>query len=213
MQQITLDHVKSALALTGFDAAAAQLRMAPHIRGSFPLPTIPPKQAAVLALLYPHDPAQPEENLQLVLTRRTDTLRGHSGQVSFPGGRRDDEDDSFAATALRETCEELGLCDEPIILLGHLSELYIIPTGFNVHPYVGYLPHIPIFTPNPHEVAVVFSVPLTDLLDETRKCEEDREFGNGIRARVPYYDLHGHVVWGATANMLSELEHRLRTVL
>lgn len=212
-QPITLEHVKSALALTDFDAAAAQLRMAPHIRGRFPLPSAPPKQAAVLALLYPVDPTNPEENLQLVLTRRTDTLRGHSGQVSFPGGRRDDDDASFAATALRETCEELGLCSERITLLGELSQLYIPPTGFNVHPFVGHLPQIPVFTPNPDEVAAVFSVPLTDLLDEARKCEEDREFGNGIRARVPYYDLHGHVVWGATANMLSELEHRLRTVL
>lgn len=213
MQHITLEHVKSALALASFDAAAAHLRMAPHVHGSFSLATAQPKEAAVLALLYPNDPANPDENLQIVLTRRTDTLRGHSGQVSFPGGRRDEDDESFAGTALRETCEELGLCDEPITLLGQLSELYLPPTGFNIHPYVGYLPHIPVFTPNPDEVALVFSVPLTDLLDDTRKCEEEREFGSGIRARVPYYDLHGHVVWGATANMLSELEHRLRAVL
>jgi len=78
---------------------------------------------------------------------------------------------------------------------------------------VGYLPYAPVFAPNPAEVAAAFSVPLTDLLDDARKCEEERVVTGGARLRVPYYALAGHVVWGATATMLSELEGRLRAVL
>lgn len=226
---LTLAIVQRALTLPGFDPAPAQLRMAPDPRAGLARPQTPispnartgltrpqppdaappPKQAGVLALIFPHTPAE----LHIVLTRRNPALRGHSGQISFPGGRRDPDDASFASTALRETCEELGLCDsQAIALLGQLAPVYIPPTHYTVYPQVGYLATQPRFAPNPAEVAEVFTVPLAALLDDALKAEETRELG-GVAMRVPYYRLGGHVVWGATATMLSELEGRLRAAL
>ncbi|MBC8172038.1 MAG: CoA pyrophosphatase [Anaerolineae bacterium] len=211
MPTITLNHVRAALALTMpvFDAPQAQLKMAPVPRGlsSNKPDSTPPRDAGVLALLFPNT----DDLLHIVLTRRADALRGHSGQVSFPGGKRDPEDISFAATALRETCEELGIC-EAIEIIGELSQLYIPPSNFNVYPSVGYLPMLPRLLPAADEVAEVFTVPLDLLLDASIHREEIREFGT-TKVHVPYYDLCGHKVWGATGIMLSELEHRLRVVL
>src|SRR5687767_14344202 len=107
MTTITLDHIRAALALPDFDFQQAQMKMMPPMR-RMPSPDTPPRQAGVLVLLYPHND---ESDLRIVLTRRTETLRGHGGQVSFPGGQREEGDTTFADTALRETCEELGFCD------------------------------------------------------------------------------------------------------
>ncbi|HLV36381.1 MAG TPA: CoA pyrophosphatase, partial [Spirillospora sp.] len=150
--------------------------------------------------------------LHFVLTRRTDNLRGHSGQISFPGGRRDPTDASFVETALRETCEELRVCDPAADVLGRLTPIYIPPSDFEVFPIVAALDYKPVFQPNPDEVAEVLNVPLAALLDDNRKRVEQWPF-NGVLIRVPFYAFNGHKVWGATAIMLSELEGRLRTVL
>ena len=206
---ITQDNVRDALDLADFDAATAQKPMIPGTRLNV---TRKPdsRQAGVLILLYP----QPDA-LHFVLTRRTETLRGHSGQISFPGGKRDPEDNSFVDTALRETCEELGLCGRElreITILGQLSTLYIPPSDFEVFPVVAALPYQPVFQPNPAEVAQVFSVSLTALLDARLKQSEYRDF-KGQRVLIPYYAFHDQIVWGATAIMLSELEGRLRATL
>ncbi|MDX1990819.1 MAG: CoA pyrophosphatase [bacterium] len=208
LKKISLDDVRAALTLSEFDVLAAQGRMAPHPRGKLPQNEgQPAREAGVLALIYP----EADGELHIVLTLRTDKQRDHSGQVSFPGGKRDPEDVDFAATALRETCEEIGVCSG-ITILGELSSFYIPPSHFFVHPVVGYTDTRPAFTPNPDEVAEVFGCALRDLLDEQFRFEEYREF-NGYRVRVPYYDICGHKVWGATAAMLSELEARLQAAL
>ncbi len=204
---LSRDDIQAALLLTDFDPDAAHRLMAPGSRDLMQKPGAKTRQAGVLVLLYPD-----ADDWQLILTRRADTLRGHSGQVSFPGGRRDPEDRSFMATALRETCEELGVCDDHIQILGQLTPIYIPPSDFRVYPTVGVMTYSPQIYPNPAEVAEVFSVSLQTLLDEQVKLDEYRDF-RGMPVKIPYYWLEGHKVWGATAIMLSELEQRLRVIL
>lgn len=203
---IELAHVSAALNLSQFDSASAHQRMSPSPRIN--QRTDPAREAAVLVLLHP----QADGRLCLILTRRRDDLRTHSGQVSFAGGRRDEHDASFAQTALRETCEELGICDD-IELLGTLSPLYIPPSHFNVYPQVGYIAYPPLLRPNPQEVAEVLSLCLDDLLNPALKATERRTLMQGLEMDVPFYWVQGHKVWGATAIMLGELEARLRMVL
>jgi len=210
MHEITLDTLRAALCLPDFDYAPAHLAMSPSHR-RLPDPTLPPREAGVLALVYPRA-WYGGESLHIVLTRRNEALRGHSGQISFPGGKRDPDDPSFVATALRETCEELGICGAAVTVLGELNRVYIPPSNFLVTPIVGYMPQEPHFRPNPDEVAEVFSVPLAQLLDTQLKRSEERDV-QGVRLQIPLYALGGHQVWGATGVMLSELEYRLRRVM
>lgn len=202
---IQLGDVRRALALPAEISERARFAMSPVPRG-FP-PDAPPREAGVLALITP----RVDGRLHLLLTRRQESLRGHSGQISFPGGKRDPHDPDFTATALRETCEELGICD-PIEVLGMLAAVYIPPSNFNVYPSVGYLGALPALRPNEAEVAEVLTFALDDLLNPAVKQEETRLI-SGYTVRVPYYHVSGHKVWGATAIMLSDLEIRLRQAL
>jgi len=204
---ITIDHIQDALALTNFNSGRAQQRMSPVPRGWQKRDT-PPKQSAVLILLYP----EADDRLNIVLTLRTAGLRGHSGQVSFPGGRQDEDDDSFTATALRETCEEVGVCGDDISVIGELAKFYIPPSHYDVYPTVAYYDGLPEFKPNPAEVAEVFGFAVEDMLNSRFRHIETRHI-QGYSVKVPYYDVQGHKVWGATAIMLSEFEERIRQVL
>lgn len=209
MTRVTLEHIRAALAIPAEEMRAALLAMAPEGRPMTPPPGVEARQAGVLVLLFPAE----HGHLHLMLTRRTAHLRGHSGQISFPGGRRDPSDATFTETALRETCEELGLCAaDQIEILGALTKFYIPPSNFEVQPVVAWLPGLPELRPNADEVAEVFSMPLADLLRPEIKHVEDWTF-DGQTRRIAFYMVQGHKVWGATAAMLSELEHRLRRVL
>lgn len=204
---ITCAHVKRALALKDFDSAAARNRMAPVPRG-WQQRADPPKRAAVLILIY----RSSEAGVKTVLTLRNKSLRGHSGQVSFPGGQRDAADATLADTALREAREEIGLCAGGLRVLGELPSFYIPASHYDVAPVVAFQALPPIFALNPAEVAAVFSFALDDLLRDSFKGVE-RRIIRGHEVRVPYYLVAGHKVWGATAMLLSGLEWRLRKVL
>ena len=204
---ICFDHLCAALALDDFDSAAARQQMAPVPRGWQKRET-PPTSAAVMIVIF----ADLQERLKLVLTLRNAALRGHSGQVSFPGGRQDPGDTSLAETARRETLEEIGIGGDALQVLGELPPFYIPASHFEVLPIVARLDGLPDFAPNPAEVADVFSFGLDELLQPAFKRVEQRQI-RGVEARVPYYAVQGHKVWGATAIMLGELECRLRRVL
>ena len=193
--------------LAEFDAAAARQRMAPVPRG-WQKRNSPPKRAAVMILLFRHH----DNRLHVVLTLRNVGLRGHSGQVSFPGGQQDQNDASLTATALRETREEIGVGAEGLEILGSLPRFYIPASHYEVYPSIARFDGAPAFRPNPAEVQEIFSFALEDLLRPRFKCAERRCY-RGHDVHVPFYNVEGHKVWGATAMLLSELEGRLREIL
>lgn len=161
--------------------------------------------AAVLVGLVPR-----EEGLQVVLTRRTDRLRNHGGQVSFPGGRTEPGDADVRAAAIREAGEEIGLDEAQIRPLGYLDPLATI-TGFRVTPLVALIAADYQARPDPGEVAEVFEVPLALLLDPDRLERRELEFRGRIR-HVFEYRYPAQRIWGATASMLYNLRQRLEGV-
>lgn len=200
MARITLEDVVKAMAARR-PGRAGQLRMIPEPRRGDvppPPPEHPSREAGALILLYPVD-----GDLYFVLTRRTETVAMHKGQVSLPGGGREGIE-TLKDTSLRETSEELGIPAQEIRILGEpLTPLFIPASGFWVTPFVGYWPNPPEFVPEPGEVVELICAPVSTLLDEHLIHNETWEI-RGESVMVPFYDIHGHKVWGATAMILSE---------
>lgn len=162
--------------------------------------------ASVLIPLVVHP-----ERMTLLLTQRTSHLHDHAGQVSFPGGRVDPEDLDAVATALRETEEEIGLSRRHVEVIGALPD-YVTGTGFRVTPIVA-LVHPPFeLTADSFEVAEIFEVPLAFLMNGAHHERRSAEFPNRPGRRsfyaMPYED---YFIWGATAGMLRNLYHFIRT--
>jgi len=187
----------------------AQLTMAvrPRPGDVVQLPDPCPREAAVLLLLYVR-----RAQWVLPLTQRTDHLEMHSGQISLPGGAREPLDQDFAATALRETCEELGILGDGVEMLGALTPLYVPPSRFCVYPHVGCLPEPPALRPDPSEVASVLEVSLLQLLDPGTRREEVHWRGDE-RFEVPVYQIGSDQIWGATAMILGEFVSVLGSAL
>lgn len=162
--------------------------------------TLKPSAVLIPVLTYGETP-------RLLLTRRSESLRSHQGQISFPGGRRDEGDASFASAALREADEEVGLPPSAVDVIGYLDD-YPTLTGYRITPVIGLISEP--FTPIPHagEVAEVLEVPLKEVLysDRFRRALMSRD---GVK--FPTYELyHGqHRIWGATAAILWELRLRV----
>jgi 8-oxo-dGTP pyrophosphatase MutT (NUDIX family) len=202
---ITLAAVEVALEVEDFDASAAQQQMAPKPRQLVRLPEQPggPRLGGVLLLLYPH-----EEQLFFVLTRRTENVETHQGQISLPGGAQE-AGETLAETAIREAEEEIGVGRDDYRLIGRLAPLYIPPSDFEIHPFVAYCSSEPDFMAAPAEVAELLHLPVACLLAPSVHHHEQWTI-RGYEVMVPYYRLNGHTVWGATAMVLSEFEQRLR---
>ena len=145
--------------------------------------------------------------------QRPDSPYAHSKQISFPGGGLEEEDENLEACAKRETEEEFGIPRENIQVLGKLSELYIPVSRYLVQPFVGYLEEAPSYTPDPNEVDEILEIPLEDLLNPAlRKFTTIRTSSNLVLKDIPYYDVVGKTVWGATAMMLSEFVYLLENL-
>jgi len=156
------------------------------------------RQAAVLALLYPHGDAW-----YLPLTERPATLALHAGQISLPGGMLE-AGESGPQAALRELREELGIREADVDLLGALSPLYLYVSNFQISPYVAVTSHRPTMTPSVEEVAGVIELPLATLLDPAAHGRHSRRL-HGIEFSAPHINAGGRFIWGATSMILGEL--------
>lgn len=161
----------------------------------------------VLILLFPS-----EGQIKFPLTLRHDYPGIHSGQVSLPGGRKEEHDDDLIMTALRETEEEIGVATGDIKVIGTLSELYIPPSQYKILPTIGYVEKMPNFKIDPREVKELFLADIQHLTDvKFRKRKKLLVRGN-YRLDTPYFDIENKVVWGATAMILSEFSKIIEEV-
>tara|TARA_B110000902_G_scaffold8890_1_gene10914 strand:+ start:443 stop:1045 length:603 start_codon:yes stop_codon:yes gene_type:complete len=164
------------------------------------------KRAAVMALFYPNRDG--ETHLALILRK---TYKGvHSAQVGFPGGKQEPSDISAEHTALRETQEEIGVLQEDIIVLKKLTQIYIPPSNFFVEPFMGVCKTTPQFILQETEVEALIEVKISDFLDDNIYCTRRLSTSYATDIEVPAYILNTHVVWGATAMMLSEVRELLK---
>ena len=147
------------------------------------------------------------EDDRLVLTRRTEHLSRHPGEISFPGGLAHDEDADLAATALRETQEELGLPSDEVEVLGALAPVHTFVSAILIVPFVGVVAGTPAFEPNEAEIAEVLAYPLDELsaAETTVEWPQDGHVYRGFA--FPMRD--GNTIWGATAAILHQLIERL----
>ncbi len=189
--------VKLAETLPGIEA---QMRFAPVAPRSGWRPGHYPddaRQAAALLLVYPG-----ERGPSIPLTVRASGLTRHAGQISLPGGASD-PGETLAETALREAQEEIGVDPATVQVLGELTPVWVLVSGFTLHPVVGVTHERPSFVPSTGEVAEILDVSLEDLRDAS-KIRRGTRTREGIAVEYPYFDLRGHQVWGATAMVLGE---------
>lgn len=188
-RQPTLDDVRAALA-----AAGPAVRTERETMAGIDTP------AAVLVPLY-----EDAGELHVILTRRTWNMRSHSGEVSFPGGRRDEGDADLWATALRETREEIALDTTNVELIGELDHLATVTSHSFIIPYVAALPGRPHTAANPSEVSAVLHVRVAELLDPAIYREERWQLPWAEDGPIFFFELVGDTVWGATGAMLRQL--------
>ena len=182
----------------------AALRHAPEAK---PSPWEPPEGALRSAVLVPL--FEEEGQAWVVLTRRSQHLRAHKGEVAFPGGRQDDGE-SLMDAALREAEEEIALDTKVVEIVGELDHLATVSSNSSIVPYVGILPHRPVqLVPNPEEVEAVLMVPLDELVQDDVFRTELWEWPDATdlagERPIHFFELYGDTIWGATGRMLVNL--------
>ena len=161
--------------------------------------------AAVMLLLYPKG-----DDYCVLLNKRTQLVEHHKGEISFPGGRMDDEDASLLDTALRETHEEMGIDPDDVRVLGRVDDM---PTNSNylMSTFVGTIPYPYDFAPSEFEVAEILEAPISELTDPRSFTFEVRTF-QGQPLECPEFNYRGHRVWGATGRVLNNFLRKLDKV-
>ncbi|MEZ4796251.1 MAG: CoA pyrophosphatase [Flavobacteriaceae bacterium] len=194
-------------------AEASQFKMSPPFRreliSRYKKAMKDAKRAGVLAMFYPN--STNETHLVLILRK---TYKGvHSAQIGFPGGKFEDDDKTLKQTAIRETWEEIGVPEHEIKIVKQMTEVYIPPSNFYVQPFIGITEVTPKFMKQDEEVEDIVEVSLAHFLDENNVGNKLVATSYTEKIEVPAYVLNGHVVWGATAMMLSEIKDIIRAVL
>lgn len=164
------------------------------------------KESAVCILLY-----QQKDTIYFPLIERVVYKGVHSGQIALPGGKKDEGDVDLVQTALRELEEEIGISQKHLQVVGKLTQVYIPPSNFLVNPIIAISHQVPEFILNPTEVQSVIPFSLSELLDDTLIKETHIELEKGLKIKTPYFDVRGKVLWGATAMILNELKHILKS--
>jgi 8-oxo-dGTP pyrophosphatase MutT (NUDIX family) len=167
------------------------------------------KKAAVMALFYPNQ----NSNTNLLLILRKSYKGVHSNQIGFPGGKEEKGDKDLLQTALRETYEEVGVAPQAVKVIRPLTELYIPPSNFMVHPYVGLYPEVSPFKIQESEVEALVEVSLDEFMDDKTIIYQKLTTSYAQNIDVPAFKLNGYTVWGATAMMLSEVKELFKQVL
>ena len=206
LMQLSPEWIQRALTLRNFDYTEAnKVFVAMNRRARTRPAAMPgePRVASVLILLY-----TVASEWHLVLTKRRGNLNAHAGQISFPGGRKEPHE-SLAEAALREAEEEVAIVPKKVDLMGRMESIYIPPSDFQVHPFVGLYRDRPIFDAATDEVEEVIETPLALLNDPTVIETETWEL-RGHHVPITFFKVGEHKVWGATAIMINEFLHRLR---
>lgn len=167
------------------------------------------KNAGVMALFYPNV----EQQTQLVLILRKSYKGVHSAQIGFPGGKFETGDENLLHTALRETKEEIGVEIPRHNVVKSLSPLYIPPSNFIVHPFLGLIEDTPRFNKQEDEVEDILEIGIQDFLNDKNSVTTKVSTSYKMKVDVPAFNFNGHIVWGATAMMLSELKDLLKQIL
>ncbi|MGQ2985519.1 NUDIX hydrolase [Flavobacterium sp.] len=167
-----------------------------------------PRISAVMMLFYPIN-----GQAHLALIKRNAYPGVHSSQISFPGGKAEPGDKTLADTALRETFEEIGVLPGAIEVVMPFSEIYIPPSNFLVYPFLGVSADEPEFVPNPEEVVELIHLPLDEMLDDSIVVNAEMRTSYAQSLTVPAFRAGGHIVWGATAMIMSELKETIKSAL
>jgi 8-oxo-dGTP pyrophosphatase MutT (NUDIX family) len=157
------------------------------------------KRSAVLIPLFIKD-----GEYHILFTKRTEKLKHHKGQISFPGGRLEKKDPTLLAAAMREAQEEMGIAPMDVKILGELDDFCTVSSDFCVSPFVALIPYPYPFRVNPHEIDEVIEIPLSALQDESR-VRQEMQVKDGKPFPVYFYQYKNHTIWGATARILKQL--------
>ena len=167
------------------------------------------KRAGVIALFYPDRDSQTK--FALILRK---TYKGvHSAQIGFPGGKYEEQDKNIEQTALRETYEEIGVSVANIEICKALTEVYIPPSNFYVNPFFAITRITPNFIKQDEEVEDIIEILLEDFLDDNKVIETSVSTSYSRAIEVPAFELNDHIIWGATAMMLSEIKDMLKQMI
>lgn len=206
-----LEYVPKLMEVT-LPASEAHFKMAPLERieslKNLNLETKNPKTAAVMMLFYPKN-----GRTHLVLIVRNSYQGVHSAQIAFPGGKYEPRDQIFENTALRETHEEIGIDPSRIEIKKAFTRLYIQPSNFMVYPFLGICKEEIVFIPDNDEVADIIELPLSVFLSDDLVVSVNITTSYAEKIMVPAFKIREHIVWGATAMMLSELKEVLKKAL
>ena len=201
--EIDIKNIKRQLSSSPLPGKRIQYVMAPKERNESDIAKTAYQDAAVSILLY-----EKENELYFPLIRRAKNQNDkHTGQISLPGGRYEENDGDFFQCALRELSEELGINTKSMEKLGQLTDTYIPVSGYKVHSFVLYNDKEMHFTPQAGEVEYILEIKLKDLLNEKNIKTGEIECCGRIANDIPYFLLNNHKVWGATAMILNEFRH------